>query len=77
MGLHERLRVMADTRGQSPAQFAGEILAAADRLRDNFDSEPSDPTRFIRRCNDGGCGSCDDLELWLRHGSGQTVGTPR
>jgi plasmid stability protein len=65
-GIHARLRSMAEAHGQTLEQFAAEILIAADHLREEFDPAQSNSTRDIRRCRDGGCGFCDELEGVLR-----------
>ena len=60
--LHARLRQWANEQGRPLAQLVCDILAAAERVRDEFDPSQSDSTRWIRRCRDGGCGLCDEIE---------------
>jgi hypothetical protein len=60
--LHARLSQWAAEQGRPLSQLARDILAAAERVRENFQPWQNDSTVWIRRCRDGGCGLCDELE---------------
>lgn len=63
--LHANLTQWALEQGKPLAQLVHEILVAAERVHENFDPTQSRSTRVIRRCRDGGCGFCDDIEQLL------------
>jgi len=51
--------------------LARDILAAAERVRANYDPTMDQSTRWIRMCRDGGCGLCDALEPLLAVGKAE------
>ena len=65
--LYARLDRWASEQGRPLSVLAHDILAAAERCRENSDPTENRSTRDIRRTRDGGCGLCDELDpLWAR-----------
>jgi hypothetical protein len=60
--LHARLAQWAQQRHQPLPTLVRDILAAAERVRANYDPTMNWTVRTIRRDRDGGCGLCDELE---------------
>ncbi len=60
--LHARLAQWADEQQRPLPALVRDILAAAERVRANYDPTMDWTTRSIRRDRDGGCGLCDALE---------------
>ena len=60
--LHARLTQWAQQQQRPVSALVRDILAVAERVRANYDPTMSQTTRWIRRCRDGGCGLCDQLE---------------
>jgi hypothetical protein len=60
--LHARLSQWAGEQGRPLPLLARDILAAAERARDAYNSIEDRTVRDIRRHRDGGCGLCDELE---------------
>jgi hypothetical protein len=60
--LHARLTQWAQEQQHSLPALIHEILAAAERVRANYDPTMSPSTRAIRMDRDGGCGLCQELE---------------
>lgn len=60
--LHTRLSRWAQEQDRPLPSLIGEILAAAECVRNNYDPAMSRSTRDIRMCRDGGCGLCESLE---------------
>lgn len=60
--LYTRPSQWAAEQGRPLPALARDILAAAERVHGEFDPTTSDSTRWIRRCRDGACGLCDELE---------------
>ena len=71
--LHARLTQWADEQGKPLPQLVCEILAAAERAHDNYDPNQDRTVRDIRRCRDGGCGLCDELEPLFAEGKSADV----
>jgi hypothetical protein len=63
--LYRRLSKLARDQEKSVPQLACELLALADGARAYLRSMPDDSVRDIRRCRDGGCGFCDELEVFV------------
>lgn len=60
--LFAKLRAWASEQHKTLPELARDILAAAQRTHEKFDPTVDQTTRDIRRCRDGGCGLCDELE---------------
>jgi len=60
--LHARLARWAQQQRMPLPALVRDILAAAERVRANYDPSMDQSTRWIRMCRDGGCGLCDELE---------------
>ena len=67
-GLHARLTQWAQEQGRPLPALAQDILAAAERVRENYDPTMTGSTKDIRRCRDGGCGLCDEIEPLFAQG---------
>lgn len=66
--LHTRLRQWAQEQQRPLPALLHDILAAAARVRANYDPKMDQTTRWIRMCRDGGCGFCDELEPLFANG---------
>ena len=73
-GLHARLTQWAQEQGRPLPALAQDILAAAERVRENYDPTMSHSTRAIRRSRDGGCGFCDEIEPLFERGKTAATG---
>jgi hypothetical protein len=73
--LYARLNQWAREQGKPLSGLVCEILAAAERVRANYDPRMDRTTRFIRMCRDGGCGLCEELEPLFAQG--KTAATAR
>jgi hypothetical protein len=60
--LHARLMQWAQEQQRPLPALTRDILAAAERVRANYDPRMDQSTRWIRMCRDGGCGLCEELE---------------
>ncbi len=60
--LFETLRTWAEQQNKTLPDLVRDILGAAQRAHEHFDPTMDQTTRDIRRCRDGGCGLCDELE---------------
>jgi hypothetical protein len=60
--LHARLMQWAQEQQRPLPALVRDILCAAERVRGHYDPTMSPSTRAIRRCRDGGCGLCDQIE---------------
>jgi hypothetical protein len=60
--LHARLVQWAHEQQRPLHSLVRDILAAAERVRTNYDPTMDWTVRTIRRNRDGGCGLCDALE---------------
>lgn len=72
--LHARLTQWAHEQQRPLPALVTDILAAAERVRANYDPTMDATVRGIRRDRDGGCGLCAALEPLFAEG---TKGTPR
>jgi hypothetical protein len=70
--LHARLAQWAQEQQTPLPVLVHHILAAAERVRANYDPTMSPSTRDIRRCRDGGCGLCDEIEPLFARGKTKT-----
>ena len=73
-GLHARLTQWAQEQGRPLPALAQDILAAAERVRENYDPTMSRSTRDIRGSRDGGCGLCDEIEPLFERGKTAATG---
>jgi hypothetical protein len=60
--LYARLSQWAQEQRRSLPALATDILAAAERVRANYDLTMDCTVRNIRRDRDGGCALCDELD---------------
>lgn len=60
--LHARLTQWAQEQQRPLPALVRDILAAAERVRTNYDPTMDATVRSIRRDRDGGCGLCDEIE---------------
>jgi hypothetical protein len=64
--LYRRLDQLAKEQEKPLAHLARELLALAEGARHYLEAIPDQTVRDIRRCRDGGCGFCDELEVLVR-----------
>ena len=72
--LHARMAQWATEQRRPLPHLVRDILAAAERVRQNYDPTMTPSTRDIRRSCDGGCGLCDEIEPLFERGKTAATG---
>ncbi len=66
--LHANLTQWAQEQDRPLSALVQDILAAAERVRENYDPTMDQTTRGIRWDRDSGCGLCQELEPLFAQG---------